>query len=310
MSSKKFVITFFTVMVILSLTGLSSVTAETIAGEALGDSHEYIESGPDYAIIEKGVYHELYDNAKVSDSAFGTVCATSEDGNVTLNLDSDIAVWGTVKGDAKAQLYGYVYAEGKRNETTGEFTVNTEISSSVKLDPGVKGKAEGKVAASGEATAMNANETLGGLELFSTVSGSTMASGKTESSAPAGLISEGILYSFVNANLLDGPSYELESEIESEVEGMGTSTGFASAKGAANAYILDEVGGFFTGVEGNTSAAASGKGNGKIFAEAEMESEVEFITGDPNEYYAGTSIYTDAYVDGYTKSFTGSACSR
>jgi hypothetical protein len=307
MSSKKFVITFFTVMVILSLTGLSSVTAETIAGEALGDSHEYIETGPDYAIIEKGVYHELYDNAKITDSAFGTVCASSEDGNVTLNLDSDIAVWGTVKGDAYAELYGYVYAEGKRNETTGEFNVNTEISSSVYLEPGTKGKAEGNVAASGEATAMNANETLGGPELFSTVSGSTMAMGKTESSAPCKIDAEGILYSFVNANLLDGPSYELESEIESEVEGTGTSTGFASAMGSADAHILDEVGGFFTGVEGNTSAAASGKGNGYIFAEAEMESEVEFITGDPNEYYAGTSIYTDAYVDGYTKSFKGSA---
>ncbi len=250
------------ILVIALLAG--AVTAVVIEGDAQVDYSNQHSTTQHSATVEKNVNVKLQNKASVKDATNGgTDTATSGDGKITVNLNSNIKASGKTTGTGTAILNGSVKAEGS-DDDSGNAVINSSITSSVTLDSGNKGTAEGEVCSSGTASA-----TYNGTEMQTNVSGSSKASGKVQSASVSILNATGGITSQAS-NLLDyDPT--VNALIYADVYGENQASGGAWASGNASASA--DTGNLTAYVTGTTKADGSGKGSGGFTSNAAIASE-------------------------------------
>jgi hypothetical protein len=277
------------------------VVAMTITGDATVSNSDQTSSTENSVTIEKHVDAELQNNAQVKDATSNGPMgpATSGDGTITVSLNADITASGKTTGTGSAILNGSVVAQGSHDPGNTTAVINTTVSSSVVLDSGTKGTAEGKVFSSGNASATFDD---GCKELTSDVVGSSSASGKTKS-ASVGLLnaSSGIW----SESAFDPLNTSAEALIYSYIYGENTSSGSACASG--NASATADNGNVIADVAGETKASGSGSGSGGFDANAEISAESE--VGQSVWGYVESIIYSDSSVWNGCGKYTGTASS-
>jgi hypothetical protein len=277
------------------------VVAMTITGDATVDNSDQTSSTTNSVTIEKHVDAELHNNAQVKDATSNGPMgpATSGDGTITVSLNADITASGKTTGTGSAILNGSVVAQGSHDPGNTTAVINTTVSSSVVLDSGTKGTAEGKVFSSGNASATFDD---GCKELTSNVSGSSSANGKTQS-ASVGLLnaSSGIW----SESAFDPLDTSAEALIYSYIYGENKSSGTACASGSASATA--DNGNVIADVTGQTKASGSGSGSGGFDANAEISAESE--EGITFWGYVESLIYSNSSVWNGCGKYTGTASS-
>ncbi len=283
------------ILVIALLAG--AVTAVVIEGDAQVDYSNQHSTTQHSATVEKNVNVKLQNKASVKDATNGgTDTATSGDGKITVNLNSNIKASGKTTGTGTAILNGSVKAEGS-DDDSGNAVINSSITSSVTLDSGNKGTAEGEVCSSGTASA-----TYNGTEMQTNVSGSSKASGKVQSASVSILNATGGITSQAS-NLLDyDPT--VNALIYADVYGENQASGGAWASGNASASA--DTGNLTAYVTGTTKADGSGKGSGGFTSNAAIASEAV----DPiSETHVESEISSDSSVWSGTGKYTATASS-
>jgi hypothetical protein len=278
---------------------LVPVAAKTASGNVKVENHEQNSVQDNSVKAEKTVHVELSGDASYHDEASDPIDLTSNDGTLHVVVDADITAQGKTTGTGSAILDGSVIAQGSHDPGNTSAVINTSVTSSAVLDSGTKGKAEGKVFSSGNASATFDD---GCKELTSNVSGSSSANGKTQS-ASVGLLnaSSGIW----SESAFDPLNTSAEALIYSYVYGENTSSGTACASGSADASA--DNGNVIASVTGTTKAGGSGSGSGGFDANAEISAESE--VGQSIWGYVESLIYSDSSVWNGCGKYTGTASS-
>jgi hypothetical protein len=281
------------------------VAAMTINGDATVDNSDQTTVTANSVTIEKHVDAQLNNNAEVKDATSNGPMGpeTSLDGTISVELTADITANGKTTGTGSATLNGTVIVQGSHDADNTSAVINTSVTSSVTLNSGTKGTAEGKVNSSGSASA-----TYNGTELQSNVSGTSSACGKTQSASigilnASGGISSESLFTPVNNSVI--------TSIFSDLNGYNTSSGSASASGDAHASA--DNGNVTASVTGATNARGSGSGLGAfssfalILSQAtdpvrdiKVESDMESLSGvesGPGKYTATASSSASTSID-------------
>jgi hypothetical protein len=240
----------------------------------------------------------MQNNAEVKDATENGPMGPEQslDGTIEVELNADICASGKTKGTGSAVINGSVVAQGSHAPDNTSGVVNTSITSSVVLNSGPKGSAEGKVNSSGSASA-----TYNGTQLTSNVSGATSASGKTQSGSVGMLESTGKISS---ESMFLPDSNSATAMIFSNLIGSNTASGKASASGDASASA--DSGNLTAGVVGSTKAEGSGKGLGDFQSVGEISSESEESLGWG---YVETSIESYSSVESGGAKYSATASS-
>jgi hypothetical protein len=294
-SRTKLVIGILVLLVIASMAGAVAAKKISGTGDVVLSGTTTKEETPNSVTIEKAVNIKVENGAKVKATEGGPLTghSTDADQRLQVTLDSKISAEGKTSGTGTAVLNGSVKAQGWFDNTTDDSAVvNTSITSSVALNSGNKGTAEGGVCSSGTASA-----TYNGTELQANVSGSSKASGKVQSASVGILNATGGITSQAS-NLLD---YDPAANalIYANVYGENQASGGASASGNASASA--DTGNLTAYVTGSTNADGSGKGTGGFTSNAAIESgavdpisetHVESQISSNSSVWSGTGKYS------------------
>jgi hypothetical protein len=294
MKSRKPAMLGIAVILVIALL-LVPVAAKTASGNVKVENHDQNSVDDNSVTVEKNLHVELSGDASYKDEKHDPIDETSNDGTIHVILDADIAAQGKTTGTGSAILDGDVKAEGSHNADNTSAVINTSVTSSVVLNSGTKGSAQGCVNTNGTASATY-QETV----LESDVSGSTHADGKVSSGSVGLLNATGGILS--EASFL--PDYVVDTVIYSNLYGENNAAGSASASGSANASAgCDSV---TASVTGATKADGSGKGSGQFDANSEISAEAQEGT---TWGYVETSIYANSSVQSGTGKYTAKASS-
>jgi hypothetical protein len=294
MKSRKPAMLGIAVILVIALL-LVPVAAKTASGNVKVENHDQNSVDDNSVTVEKNLHVELSGDASYKDEKHDPIDETSNDGTIHVILDADIAAQGKTTGTGSAILDGDVKAEGSHNADNTSAVINTSVTSSVVLNSGTKGSAQGCVNTNGTASATY-QETV----LESDVSGSTHADGKVSSGSVGLLNATGGILS--EASFL--PDYVVDTVIYSNLYGENNAAGSASASGSANASAgCDSV---TASVTGATKADGSGKGSGEFDSSSEISAEAQEGT---TWGYVETSIYANSSVQSGSGKYTAKASS-